>query len=122
VSDLKAKTNSLETAIEAMRRDVPAIEWRTGQLLSKLAELAAIVGEMVSSTSTEATAAPDTARELHDKTTRRKATVEHLLWLACRSLPVGVADEARDLEVRRVMLVWGVTEYELGLLGYSPRG
>lgn len=116
--DLKAKTNSLELAIEAMRRDVPAIEWRTGQLLAKLAELAAIVGELAADTATEVPVL-DRERENHDKATRRKATVEHLLWLACRSLPVGVTDKARDAEVRRVMLAWGVTERELADLGYG---
>jgi hypothetical protein len=117
VSDVTAKVASLAAGIEGIRRDVPAIEWRTGQLLAKLAELTAIVAELAGTKSAEEPAR--TEREIHDKATRRKATIEHLLWLACRSLTPGVADEARDQEVRRVLASWGVTKFELKLLGYG---
>jgi hypothetical protein len=115
--DVTARIESVSAAVSKLRADLPAIEWRAGQMLAQLGELAAIVGELAAgagSVQTSPTAVADREREQ----SRRQATIEHLAWLACRGLPPGLIGPDRDAELCRVLPRWGVTDRELRGLGY----
>ncbi len=119
MSGLTERVASVRTAIKALRDDLPAIEWRTAQMLGHIQTLADLVAE-VASGATEAAAVTATA-DRERKASERAATVDHLLWLAVRALPPGLAGERRDAEVCRVLASWGVTAGELQARGYGGR-
>ena len=120
MSDLTARMASVQTSIAAIRKDVPAIEWRAGQMLAALSELAAILGDLVATDRLPGEVHPVCEEEQHNRDTRRRATVDHLLWLACRSLPAD-GHSSRDSEVPRILTAWGVTSQELLALGYRGK-
>jgi hypothetical protein len=113
---MTTRLDSVQTSIAAIRKDLPATEWRAGQMLSALAEMTGIVGDLAATQAGK----PACQAEANERDTRRKATVEHLLWLACRALAADQVDaQHRDGEVRRILLAWGVSETEFKGLGYG---
>lgn len=116
--DVTARISSVSAAVATLRQDLPAIEWRAGQVLAQVGELAAIVAELAAG-SPGSEASPAAVATAEREASRRVATVEHLLWLACRSLPPGLDGPARDREVCRVLKAWGITDQELTERGYG---
>lgn len=119
--DVTQRVASVQAAVGKLRAELPAIEWRAGQMLAQIAELAAIVGEVASGAGQAAPRPTDVADTLREAN-RRAATVEHLLWLACRGLPRDLEADRRDAEVCRVCMQWGISEQELSERGYRSRG
>jgi hypothetical protein len=117
--DLNARVASLRTGVAALRRDLPAIEWRTGQILGLLAELADVVGELATGGGAPAVAgvAPGVAGK--PAVEDRRTQLDRLSWMACRALPEGLEGVRRDAEICRMLEQWGVSRDELVALGYA---
>lgn len=116
-NDLNARVASLRAGVGALRQDLPAIEWRTGQILGLLAELADVVGELATAgVPAVAGVAPGAAGKPAPEDRRKQ--LDRLAWMACRALPKGLEGHLRDAEICRMLEQWGVSRDELCELGY----
>lgn len=115
--DVTARIASVSMAVAKLRADLPAIEWRAGQVLAQLAELAAIVGELAAGAA-ETTTQPRPVIRTAANGDRRKE-LQRLAYLACRSLPPNLDPNVRDTEIARILGKWGVTANEITELGYQ---
>ena len=112
MSDLKTRIESVQSGIERLRDQIPAIEWQQGTLLKLVAELAGIVQEL-----TSGEVKPD--RLGKPSAPDRSAVLARLSWQACRAVPAGLDGKARDAEICRILRAWSVVPSELVQLGYA---
>jgi hypothetical protein len=111
MSDVNVRLESLRASLAALRKDLPAVEWRTGQMLSAVAELADLVGQLAAAAGNKPAA---TERPAED----RSNTLQRLVYQACRAVKPGLDGVQRDAEMCRILRAWSVTERELKDLGY----
>jgi hypothetical protein len=114
-NDVTERLGSLRASVAALRREVPAIEWRTGQILGVVSELADLVAELAAAGSASLPAATLATKPAED----RKEQLGRLAWMACRVLPAGLEGVRRDAEICRILESWHVSREELRQLGYS---
>jgi len=87
-----------------LRQQLPAGDWHLATLLRLVGDLA----QLMSDGQTPA---------MREQSPLRP-TAHALLYLACRSLPAGIADSERDREVVRILRQWGVADEAISELGY----
>jgi hypothetical protein len=111
---------SVAAAVAKLRSDLPAIEWRTGQMLAQLAELAEIVAELAGGAAAQQVAVGTAGLAAVAKPAEdRRKVLDQLAWMACRALPAGLDGSRRDAEICRILEGWNVTREELAVLGYA---
>lgn len=116
MSDVNERLESLRASLAALRKELPAIEWRTGQILNAVAELTDVVGQLAAAAGGEASPATQAARVPED----RGKTLERYLYQAARAIAPGLEGPRRDAEIRRILRAWNVSDKELAGLGYGP--
>ena len=112
MSDVTARVESVQKTLVRLRSELSATEWMTGQVLTLVGELAAIVQETCAANA-------DVPVRKQQATYDRREALNRLLYQACRSLPPGIEGERRDTEVMRILRAWNVTSAELAQLGYE---
>lgn len=117
VNDVGKRLDSVRSSLAALRRDLPAVEYRTGQILTVVSELAELVAELA--TAGGGSASTPAAKAAGKPAEDRKQTLDRLCWMACRALPAGLDGERRDAEICRALEAWGLSREELAALGYK---
>lgn len=115
-SSLTDRAASVAASVARLRQDVPAIEWRTGQLLAQIADLAGVVQELAAAPHKQTSPAIRTAANDH---VDRDKELQRLSFLACRALAPNLEGTIRDKEIARILAAWGVTATEIAYLGYQ---
>jgi hypothetical protein len=118
-SSLTDRAASVAASVARLRQDVPAIEWRTGQLLAQLADLASIVQDLASTAAADNTTPRPVIRTAAKDHVDRDKELQRLSFLACRALAPNLEGTIRDKEIARILAAWGVTATEIAYLGYQ---